>query len=49
MLIFVIYLDHMPKNKAKPSSDIDLLIDTKVTGLDYFGLIEELRQALHKK
>lgn len=37
------------KNKAKPYSDIDLLIDTKVTGLDYFGLIEELRQSLHKK
>ncbi len=37
------------KNMAKPSSDIDLLIDTEVTGLDYFGLIEELRQSLHKK
>ena len=37
------------KNKATPSSDIDLLIDTEITGLDYFGLIEELRQSLHKK
>lgn len=37
------------KNKANPKSDIDLLIDTKLTGLDFFGLIEELRQSLHKK
>ena len=37
------------KNKATPQSDIDLLIDTGLTGLDFFGLIEELRQALHKK
>lgn len=37
------------KNKATPNSDIDLLIDSDVTGLDFFGLIEELRQALHKK
>ena len=37
------------KNKATPKSDIDLLIDTEVTGLDFFGLIEELRQSLHKK
>ena len=37
------------KNKANPKSDFDLLIDTKLTGLDFFGLIEELRQSLHKK
>jgi len=37
------------KNKATPQSDIDLLIDTGLTGLDFFGLIEELRRALHKK
>lgn len=37
------------KNKATSLSDIDLLIDTKITGLDFFGLIEELRQSLHKK
>ena len=37
------------KNKAKPSSDIDLLIDSDITGLDFFGLVEELRNALCKK
>ena len=30
-------------------SDIDLLIDSDITGLDFFGLVEELRQTLHKK
>lgn len=37
------------KNKATESSDIDLLIDSEITGLDFFGLIEELRLTLHKK
>ena len=37
------------KNKATPSSDVDLLVDTEITGLDFFGLIEELRISLHKK
>ena len=37
------------KNKATPSSDVDLLIDSEITGLDFFGLVEELRQVLHKK
>ena len=37
------------KNKAKENSDIDLLIDSDITGLDYYGLIEELRETLHKK
>lgn len=37
------------KNKANPFSDVDLLIDTDITGLDFFGLVEELRQSLHKK
>ena len=37
------------KDKATPNSDIDLLIDSDITGLDFFGLVEELRQTLHKK
>ena len=32
------------KNKANELSDVDLLISTKITGLSYFGLIEELKQ-----
>ncbi len=37
------------KNKANEKSDVDLLIETTVTGLKFFGLIEELREALKKK
>lgn len=37
------------KEKATESSDIDLLVSTSITGMEFFGLIEELRQALKKK
>ena len=37
------------KNIARDNSDIDLLVETDMTGLAYLNLIEELRDALHKK
>lgn len=37
------------KEKAKPISDVDILVSTDITGLDYFGLIEDLRINLNKK
>ena len=37
------------KGNARENSDIDLLIDTDLTGLKFFRLVEELRTALHKK
>ncbi|NLC72432.1 MAG: helix-turn-helix domain-containing protein [Ruminococcaceae bacterium] len=37
------------KGKAREDSDIDLLIYTNLTGLNFFGLVEELRETLHKK
>lgn len=37
------------KGTAGPGSDVDLLISGEVNGLRFFGLIEELREALHKK
>ena len=37
------------KGKAKDESDVDLLISTTVTGLKFFGLVEELRVELKKK
>ncbi|MBR3768880.1 MAG: nucleotidyltransferase domain-containing protein [Clostridia bacterium] len=37
------------KGKAKPSSDIDLLIYTTLSGLKFYGLVEELREHLKKK
>ena len=37
------------KNKATPSSDVDLLISVKLDGLQYFELIETLREKLKKR
>lgn len=37
------------KGKAKPTSDVDLLICTSLSGLKFFGLVEELREQLKKK
>ena len=37
------------KGKATPTSDVDLLISTDVTGLRFFGIAERLRTELHKK
>lgn len=37
------------KGKAIPASDVDLLISTNVKGLKFYGLVEEIRTALHKK
>ena len=35
--------------KATEKSDVDLLVSTKVTGMEFFGLAEMLREELHKK
>lgn len=37
------------KNKANDFSDVDLLVSTNITGMDFFGLAERLREELHKK
>ncbi len=37
------------KGTAGPSSDVDLLISTKTSGLQFFELTEILRQKLHKQ
>ena len=37
------------KSKAKLTSDVDLLISANVKGLKFYGLVEEIREALHKK
>ena len=36
------------KGKAIEESDVDLLIDSEITGLAFFGLVEDLRENLHK-
>ena len=37
------------KGYANEKSDVDLCVSTSLTGLDFFGLIEDIRVALHKK
>ena len=37
------------KGTAKEDSDVDLLVATDITGMDFFGLAEVLRENLHKK
>ena len=37
------------KGKATETSDVDLLVSTKTTGLRFYELTERLREALHKK
>lgn len=37
------------KGTAKETSDIDLYVSSTLTGLKFVGLIERLRQSLHKK
>lgn len=36
------------KGKATETSDIDLLLSTNLKGMKYFGLVEHLRENLHK-
>lgn len=37
------------REDAKENSDIDLLLDTDITGFEYFDLVEDLRNTLGKK
>ena len=37
------------RNEARDSSDVDLLVDTEITGLAFLNLIEEIRTTLCKK
>ena len=37
------------KGYAKETSDVDLCISTDITGIDFLGLVEDLRNGLHKK
>ena len=37
------------RGEATDASDVDLIIDTEITGLAFYGLVEDLRTNLHKK
>ena len=48
--IFYCYLfGSYSKGNATESSDVDLLISADITGMKFFGLIEKIREVLHKK
>lgn len=46
---FCYLFGYYAKNKATETSDVDLLIDTSTKGLDYYQIVEELRQRLCKR
>ncbi len=46
---FCILFGSYAKTSATVRSDVDLVVKTSITGLSFFGLVEEFRQALHKK
>ena len=47
--IFFAYLfGSYAKNKATETSDVDLLISTDLTGLRFYGLVDKIKEALHK-
>lgn len=37
------------KDKAKPTSDVDLLISANIKGLKFYGVVEEIRAELRKR
>ena len=37
------------RGEAKESSDVDLLLNTEISGIAFFKLVDELRESLHKK
>lgn len=37
------------KGKATPSSDVDLLVSTSLSGLRFYGFVEDIRSTLHKR
>ncbi len=46
---YVVLFGSYAKGTASDTSDVDLLIATDLTGLKYYGLVELLREKLHKK
>ena len=37
------------KGTAKENSDIDLIVSKELRGLKFFGMVEDLRESLHKR
>ena len=48
-VLYCILFGSYSKGKAVETSDVDLLISSEVKGLKFYGMVEKLRTALHKK
>lgn len=46
---YVFLFGSYSKGEAQDDSDIDLFVSTDVSGIKFYGMVEELRQVLHKK
>ncbi len=46
---YAILFGSYAKGEADDSSDVDIVISTNVTGIKFFGLVEDLRNTLNKK
>jgi len=46
---YAILFGSYAKGLAEPTSDVDLLISTEISGLKFFGIAEKLRTKLNKK
>ena len=46
---FCILFGSYAKKRATEKSDIDLVVNTGITGLAFYGLVEEIREKLKKK
>ncbi len=45
---FCILFGSYADGTQEETSDVDLLIDTKTSGMKFYGLVERLRESLHK-
>jgi hypothetical protein len=48
-IIKIIIFGSYSRNEATPISDIDILIDTNISGIDFFGLYDDIKNKFVKK
>lgn len=48
-LRYCILFGSYAKGKAAAKSDVDILVSSGVKGLDFYGMVEDFAEALHKK
>ena len=48
-MVAIILFGSYAKGTAKETSDVDLIVSNELRGLKFFGMVEDLRENLHKK